>query len=47
MRQLSKLFMESQTTVESFDFGGLESQMEGQFRPGHFDGVGTDRKTLI
>jgi len=25
----------------SFDFGGIEHQMEGQFRPGHFDGVGT------
>ena len=28
-------------TNEAFDFGGLERQMEGKFRPGHFQGVGT------
>lgn len=28
-------------TSESFDFDGLENQMEGKFRPGHFNGVGT------
>ena len=26
---------------ENFDFGGLENQMEGKHRPGHFDGVAT------
>ena len=26
---------------KNFDFGGLEDEMEGAFRKGHFDGVGT------
>ena len=29
------------TVAEKFDFDGLEFEMEGRFRNGHFDGVGT------
>jgi pantoate--beta-alanine ligase len=32
---------------EKFNFEGLEHQMEGAFRKGHFDGVGTIVKTLF
>ncbi|MFT7350976.1 MAG: pantoate--beta-alanine ligase [Flavobacterium sp.] len=32
---------------QNFKFGGLEHQMEGKFRPGHFDGVGTVVKALF
>ena len=37
----------SNITSEEFDFDGLEHQMEGRFRDGHFNGVGTIVKTLF
>lgn len=33
--------------AQKFDFDGLEHLMEGKFRDGHFDGVGTIVKTLF
>lgn len=38
---------EGKTISESFYYDGLENQMEGKHRPGHFNGVGTIVKKLF
>lgn len=44
--QVAELYPEKLQS-KSYDFGGLENAMEGKFRPGHFDGVGTVVEELL
>lgn len=38
--QIKDIYPEA-TESKHYDFGGIETEMEGKFRVGHFDGVGT------
>ena len=43
----TKEIYDTNISAKSYNFDGLEHQMEGKFRAGHFDGVGTIVKKLF
>ncbi len=44
--EISDLY-EKKVAAKKYDFGGLENEMEGKHRKGHFDGVGTIVSKLL
>lgn len=45
--EVEDMYPEGQNNTESYDFGALESVMEGAHRPGHFNGVAIVVKRLF
>ena len=44
---IEDLYPNFDTSIKEYTFSGIEKPMEGEFRPGHFDGVATVVKKLF